>query len=46
MHTVRRGENLSKIAKRYGVTVQQIKKANNFAGDNIQTGQKIKIPVK
>lgn len=46
IHTVRRGENLSKIAKRYGVTVQQIKKANNFAGDNIQTGQKIKIPVK
>ncbi len=45
-HTVRRGENLSKIAKRYGVTVQAIKKANNFAGDNIQAGQKIKIPVK
>ncbi len=45
-HTVRRGENLSKIAKRYGVTVAAIKKANNFAGDQIQVGQKIKIPAK
>ncbi|MDE6156663.1 MAG: LysM peptidoglycan-binding domain-containing protein, partial [Muribaculaceae bacterium] len=45
-HTVRKGENLSKIAKRYGVTVQAIKKANNFAGDQIKVGQKIKIPAK
>lgn len=45
-HTVRRGENLSKIAKRYGVTVQAIKKANNMGGDQVQAGQKIKIPVK
>ena len=45
-HTVRRGENLSKIAKKYGVTVQALKKANNFAGDQIQVGQKIKIPAK
>ena len=40
-HTVRRGDNLSKIAKKYGVTV-----ANNMAGDNIQSGQKLKIPQK
>ncbi|MCM1068053.1 MAG: transglycosylase SLT domain-containing protein [Muribaculaceae bacterium] len=45
-HTVRRGENLSKIAKRYGVTVAAIKKANNFAGDRVDVGQKIKIPAK
>lgn len=45
-HTVRRGENLSKIAKKYGVSVQAVKKANNFAGDRIQVGQKIKIPAK
>ncbi len=43
-HTVKRGENLSKIAKRYGVTVQAIKKANNLKNDNINAGQKIKIP--
>ncbi|MDE6120269.1 MAG: LysM peptidoglycan-binding domain-containing protein, partial [Muribaculaceae bacterium] len=43
-HKVARGENLSKIAKRYGVTVAAIKKANNMAGDNIKAGQRIKIP--
>ncbi len=45
-HTVRKGENLSKIAKRYGVTVAAIKKANNLKNDNINAGQKLKIPVK
>lgn len=45
-HTVRRGENLGKIAKRYGVTIAAIKRANNMAGDKIQVGQKLKIPVK
>ncbi len=43
-HTVRRGENLSKIAARYGTTVAAIKRANNMAGDNIQAGQRIIIP--
>ena len=41
-HTVRRGDNLSKIAKKYGVSVAAIKRANNMGGDNIQTGQKLK----
>lgn len=45
-HTVRRGENLGKIARRYGVTIAQIKRANNMAGDRIQAGQKLKIPAK
>ena len=45
-HTVRRGDNLSKIAKKYGVSVAAIKRANNMGGDNIQTGQKLKIPQK
>lgn len=45
-HKVRRGENLSKIAKKYGVSVAAIKRANNFAGDRIQVGQTIKIPKK
>lgn len=43
-HKVRRGENLSKIAKRYGVSIEAIKRANNFAGDRISAGQSIKIP--
>lgn len=45
-HKVRRGESLGKIAKRYGVTVAQIKRANNMAGDKIQVGQTLNIPVK
>ncbi len=45
-HTVRRGDNLSKIAKQYGVTVAAIKRANNMGGDNIRQGQKLKIPQK
>ena len=45
-HTVRKGENLSKIAKRYGVSVQAIRNANNIKNDRINVGQKLKIPVK
>lgn len=43
-HKVRRGENLSKIATRYGVTVAAIKRANNLTNDNIQVGQRLVIP--
>ena len=43
-HTVRRGENLSKIATRYGTTVAKIKKANNLKNNNIQAGQRLSIP--
>lgn len=46
IHTVRRGENLSKIAKKYGVSVAAIKRANNMGGDMINRGQKLKIPQK
>lgn len=43
-HKVKRGENLTKIARRYGVTVAAIKQANNISGDEIQVGQRLKIP--
>ncbi len=45
-HTVVKGENLSKIAKKYGVTVNAIRDANGLKGDNIRAGQKLKIPAK
>lgn len=45
-HTVKSGENLSKIAKKYGTTVAAIKKANGLKSDNINVGQKLKIPKK
>lgn len=45
-HKVRRGENLSRIARRYGVTVSQIQRANGMSPRNtrIITGKKLKIP--
>ncbi len=43
-HTVVRGDNLSKIAKRYGTTVEKIKKANGMKNDNIRAGQTLKLP--
>lgn len=44
-HTVRKGENLSKIAAKYnGVSVADIKKVNNMSGTRIKAGQKLKIP--
>ena len=42
-HTIKKGENLSVIARRYGVTVNNLKKWNNIAGTTIQAGKKLKI---
>lgn len=46
VHKVKSGETLSKIAKRYGVSVAAIRKANNLSNDRINVGQRLKIPVK
>ncbi len=44
VHVVRRGETLKSIAKRYGVTVQQIRKLNGLKkGAIIRVGQKLVI---
>ena len=43
-HVVARGETLSRIANRYYVTVDHIKKFNNLASDRILLGQKLRIP--
>lgn len=42
-HTIRKGENLGSIARKYGVTVNNLKKWNNIAGSTIQAGKKLKI---
>jgi membrane-bound lytic murein transglycosylase D len=42
-HTVRRGENLGLIAKRYGTTVRHIMNANNLRSSRIYPGQKLSI---
>jgi LysM repeat protein len=43
-HTVRSGENLFNIAKRYGTTVGAIQKANGIKGSIIRPGQSLAIP--
>ncbi len=47
-HTVASGDNLSTIARRYGTTVNEIKKANGISGsgDKLKPGDKLKIPGK
>ena len=42
-HTVKRGESLGSIAKKYHVSVVNIKKWNRLRKDNIQAGQKLTI---
>lgn len=43
-HKVRRGENLSVIAKRYNVSVKSLKSLNRLRGSRIYVGQKLKLP--
>jgi LysM repeat protein len=44
-HTVKKGENLTKIANKYNVSVESIKKLNSFKNaDKLYVGKKIKIP--
>ena len=43
-HKVKRGESLSKIARRYGTTVRAIQRANNLTNTNLQIGQRLIIP--
>lgn len=44
-YTVKRGDTLSGIASKYkGVTVTQIKRANNLRSNNIRPGQRLLIP--
>ena len=45
IHVVRPGETLSRIAMRYGVTVQSIRTANGLNTYLIYAGQALKIPV-
>ncbi len=44
IHTVKSGETLSSIAKKYNTTIDAIMKTNNLKSSNIYVGQKIKIP--
>ncbi|MBR2191690.1 MAG: transglycosylase SLT domain-containing protein [Bacteroidaceae bacterium] len=41
--TVKKGDTLSSIARRSGLTVNQLKKKNGISGSTIKPGQKIKV---
>lgn len=43
-HTVSRGDTLSSLSRRYGVSVDTLRKANNIKGSNIQKGRRLTIP--
>jgi LysM repeat protein len=43
-HTVAQGETLWSIARRYNVTVDQLRTANRLQGDNVRIGQTLTIP--
>ncbi len=45
-HVVKEGNNLTKLAAQYGVSADDIRKANGITGDNIRIGQKLIIPPK
>lgn len=47
-YTVRKGDTLSRIASRYGVSVAQIKRHNNIKknSSSLKPGQKLKIPAR
>jgi membrane-bound lytic murein transglycosylase D len=43
VHTVKSGENLGAIAKKYGVTVKQLQTWNNLKSTNLKIGQRLSI---
>ncbi len=42
-HKIRQGETLSVIARKYGVSVKEIKRWNNLKNDRIAAGKRLKI---
>jgi len=44
IHVIGRGDTLSSIANRYGVSLLALRRTNNLSSDQINVGQKIKIP--
>jgi LysM repeat protein len=46
IHVVQSGETLTSIAKSSGVTIADLRKANNLTSDSLKVGQKLVIPTK
>lgn len=45
-HKVQRGENLGAIARQYGISVTELKQANDMKNDRIRAGKTLLIPIK
>jgi len=43
-HTVAKGDSLARIARVYGITVAELKAANNMSADLIKIGQTLQLP--
>lgn len=43
-YTIQKGDNLTTIAKKAGVSVDELRKTNKISGDKITAGDNIKIP--
>lgn len=44
IHVIQEGDSLWKIARRYGVKIEEIRKINGLQSDNLQVGSTLKIP--
>jgi LysM repeat protein/lipoprotein-anchoring transpeptidase ErfK/SrfK len=44
VHTIKKGDYLVRVAKRYGLTVAQLKEFNGLADDFMKIGQEVRIP--
>ena len=44
-HIVSKGDTLSEIAEKYGITTESLKKVNGLNNSKLQVGQKLQIPV-
>lgn len=44
-HRIRKGETLSTVARRYGVSTLSIKKANGMSGSFLRAGNSLRIPM-
>lgn len=42
-HTVRKGQTLSYVARKYGTSVKRIKQLNNLRSDNLRIGQRLRV---
>lgn len=43
-HLVKRGDTLTRIAAQYGVSMEAIRQANKMKSDEVQLGQRLRIP--